>query len=164
MHGAYQTDMIIAGFDYGASAMYRHVVIATDGSELSEKAIAQGLALAKALGAKVTAVTVTEPLPSLLAGEAMNILPLHDYEKAAAANAARILGGVATAAKASGMACDVVHVTEQFPAEGIVATAEARGGDLIVMASHGRRGLSLLLGSQTYKVVSQSSIPVLVCR
>lgn len=145
--------------------MFRHLVIATDGSELAEKAIAQGLALAKALGAKVTAVTVTEPLPSMVTGEALIALPLHDYEKAAAANAARILGGVTSAAKANGVACDVVHVAEQFPAEGIIATAEARGADLIVMASHGRRGLSkLLLGSQANKVVSHSAIPVLICR
>jgi nucleotide-binding universal stress UspA family protein len=146
-------------------AMYRHLVIATDGSELAEKAVTQGLALAKTLGAGVTAVTVTEPLASLLTGDASIALPLKDYERAAAANAARILGAVASAAKTSGVPCEIVHVKEQFPAEGIVETAKARGGDLIIMASHGRRGLSkLLLGSETAKVLSQTSIPVLVCR
>jgi nucleotide-binding universal stress UspA family protein len=145
--------------------MYRHLVIATDGSELAEKAITHGVALAKALGAKVTAVTVTEPLPAFATADATIVLPIEEYDQAAAASAARILGGVETAAKASSVACDVVHVKDQFPAEGIVETAKTKGCDLIVMASHGRSGLSkLLLGSQANKVVSQSPIPVLVCR
>lgn len=145
--------------------MYRHLLIATDGSELADKAVAQGLALTKVLGAKVTGVTVTEPLISLVAGDASVVLPVQDYERAAAAQAARILERVTTAAKTTGVPCEVVHVKEQFPAEGIVETAKARGADLIVMASHGRRGLSkLLLGSETTKVLSQTSIPVLVCR
>lgn len=145
--------------------MYRHLLIATDGSELADKAVAQGLALSKVLGAKVTGVTVTEPLVSLVAGDASVVLPVQDYEQAAAAQAARILDRVTTAAKTTGVPCEVVHVKEQFPAEGIVETAKARGADLIVMASHGRRGLSkLLLGSETTKVLSQTSIPVLVCR
>lgn len=145
--------------------MYRHLLIATDGSELADKAVTQGLALAKALGAKVTGVTVTEPLVSLVAGDASVVLPVQDYERAAAAQAARILDRVTTAAKTTGVPCEVVHVKEQFPAEGIGETAHARGADLIVMASHGRRGLSkLLLGSETTKVLSQTSIPVLVCR
>jgi nucleotide-binding universal stress UspA family protein len=145
--------------------MYRHLLIATDGSELAAKAVTHGFALAKALGAKVTGVTVTEPLASLITDDANIVLPLRDYERAAAANAARILGEVTTAAGKSGVPCDVVHVKEHFPAEGIVEAVKARGADLIVMASHGRRGLSkLLLGSETTRVLSQSSIPVLVCR
>lgn len=145
--------------------MYRHLVIATDGSELAEKAVEQGLGLAKALGAKVTAVTVSEPLPPLVAADATVALPIVEYEQAAAANAASILGKVATAAKRSDVVCDVVHVKDQPPADGIVQTAQDKGADLIVMASHGRRGLSkLLLGSQANKVVTQSSVPVLVCR
>ena len=92
-------------------------------------------------------------------------LPLEDYERAAAANATRILGAVITTAKTSGVPCEVVQVKERFPTEGIVETARARSADLIIMASHGRRGLSkLLLGSETTKVLSQSSIPVLVYR
>lgn len=145
--------------------MYRHLLIATDGSELAESAVVQGLALAKVLGAKVTAVTVTEPLSSLVAGDAGLGFPIQDYEQAAAANAARILGGVTAAAKTRGVACDVIYVKERFPADGIIETAKEKDADLIVMASHGRRGLSkLLLGSETTKVLSHSSIPVLVCR
>jgi nucleotide-binding universal stress UspA family protein len=143
--------------------MYRHLLIATDGSELADKAVAQGLASPK-LGAKVTAVTVTEPLPSLVTGDAAVALPLQDYERAAAANAARVLGAVTTAAKASGVPCEIVHVKEQFPAEGIIETAKAGHADLIVIASHGTRGLSKLLLGETTKVLSHSSIPVLVCR
>jgi nucleotide-binding universal stress UspA family protein len=145
--------------------MYRHLVIATDGSELAGKAVEQGLALAKAIGAKVTAVTVTEPLPPLMAGDGSVVLPIHEYEQAVVGGATKVLDGVTAAAKAAGVACEVVHVKDQFPAEGIVETAMAKGCDLIVMASHGRRGLSkLVLGSQASKTVSLSPIPVLVCR
>lgn len=145
--------------------MYQNLLIATDGSELAEKAVEHGLALAKAIGAKVTAITVSEPLPTLVAGDGTIALPIEEYEQAAAAGAAKILGAVEAAAKRQGIVCDIVHVKDQFPAEGIVETAKARGSDLIVMASHGRSGLSkLLLGSQANKVVSQSHVPVLVCR
>ncbi|MDQ8727965.1 universal stress protein [Bradyrhizobium sp. LHD-71] len=145
--------------------MYRHLVIATDGSDLAAKAVEQGLALAKVIGAKATAVTVTEPLPPLMVGDGAVVLPIHEYEQAVVGGATKILDGVTAAAKAANVACDVVHVKDQYPAEGIVETAMARGCDLIVMSSHGRRGLSkLVLGSQASKVVSLSSIPVLICR
>jgi nucleotide-binding universal stress UspA family protein len=144
--------------------MYRHVLIATDGSELAQKAVAAGLALAKGLKAKVTVVTATEPWSAMVIGEPALAFPIEEYEKAAAESAARILAGVSAAAKDAGVACETVHVSD-FPAEGIVATAKARGCDLIVMASHGRRGLSkLLLGSQALRVLALSTVPVLVCR
>ena len=145
--------------------MYKHILIATDGSELAQKGVDQGLALAKTLGAKATAVTVTEPMTAMLVGEAAIALPLDDYEKAASANAARILAGVSASAAKAGVGCDTLHVKDQFPAEGIVEAAKARGCDLIVMASHGRRGLSkLLLGSQATRVLTLSVVPVLVSR
>jgi nucleotide-binding universal stress UspA family protein len=145
--------------------MYRHLLIATDGSELAEKAVAEGLALAKALKAAVTAVTVTEPLISLFAGEAAVALPAKDYESAATTSAAAILARVSLASKEIGVLCDTVHVKEHFPAEGIVETAQARKCDLIVMASHGRRGLAkLFLGSQGARVLSSSPVPVLICK
>lgn len=145
--------------------MYRHLVIATDGSELADKAVQHGLALAKELGARVTAVTVSEPLPPVMTADATVAFPIPEYEQAAATTAARILDKVRADARSREIACEVVHVKNQVPADGIVETAQARGADLIVMASHGRRGLSkLLLGSQANKVVTQSSIPVLVCR
>jgi nucleotide-binding universal stress UspA family protein len=145
--------------------MFKHILIATDGSEVAQKGVDQGLALAKPLGAKVTAVTVTEPMAAMMMGEAAIALPLDDFDKAASANAAQILAGVSAAASKAGVACDTLHVKDQYPAEGIVEAAKARGCDLIVMASHGRRGLSkLLLGSQATRVLTLSEVPVLVCR
>ena len=144
--------------------MFKHILIATDGSELAERAVAAGRALAKALNARVTAVTATEPWSAMVTGEPALAFPIEDYEKAAAENAARILSGVGAAAKAAGVDCETVHIND-FPAEGIVETAQVRGCDLIVMASHGRRGLSkLLLGSQATRVLALSPVPVLVCR
>jgi nucleotide-binding universal stress UspA family protein len=144
--------------------MFNHLVIATDGSQASEKAVAQGLALARQLGARVTMVTVTEPLPPMMAGDALAV-SLQEFAKAAEAHADRVLSGAAAAAGSSGVPCEVVHVRDRFPAEGIIETAKGRGGDLIVVGSHGRRGVSkLLLGSQANSIVTQSSIPVLVCR
>jgi nucleotide-binding universal stress UspA family protein len=145
--------------------MFKHILIATDGSELAQKGVDKGLALAKALGAKATAVTVTEPMTALLVGEATIALPLDDYDKATAANAAQILADVSAAAAKAGVACATLHVKDQYPAEGLVEAAKAQGCDLIVMASHGRRGLSkLLLGSQATRVLTLSEVPVLVCR
>ena len=103
--------------------MYKNLVIATDGSELAGKAVAQGLALAKALAARVTLVTVTEVMP-MVSGDATYALSLQDYEQATSANAARILDEASAAARASGITCDNVHVKDRYPAEGIVETAK----------------------------------------
>jgi nucleotide-binding universal stress UspA family protein len=144
--------------------MYKHILIATDGSELAGKAVTTGLALAKQLKAKVTAVTASEPWTSMVTGEAAFAFPVEEYEKAAAENATRILGEVSAAAKKQDVACETVRVND-FAAEGIIETAKARGCDLIVMASHGRRGLArVLLGSQATRVLTLSTVPVLICR
>jgi nucleotide-binding universal stress UspA family protein len=143
--------------------MYRHILIATDGSELAQKAVSAGLALARELKAEVTVLTATEPW-SAMATEPALVFPIEEYEKAAAERAARILADAAAAAKEAGVPCGTAHV-DDFPAEGIVDTARAKGCDLIVMASHGRRGLSrLLLGSQALRVLTLSPVPVLICR
>ncbi len=145
--------------------MFKHILIATDGSELAQKAVAQGLEIAKGLGAKVTAITVTEPWVAVAPGEVAMAFPIKEYDESVAANAAQILAAVADAAKAEAVDCTTLHVKDQFPAEGIVETAEKHGCDLIVMASHGRRGLMrFLLGSQAIKVLTHSAIPVLICR
>jgi nucleotide-binding universal stress UspA family protein len=145
--------------------MFKHILIATDGSELAERAAAQGLELAKLLNANVTVVTATEPWTAVVTGEAALAFPYGDYEKAAAENAAKILARGAEMAKKAEVACTTVHVKDQFAAEGIVAAAKEKGCDLIVMASHGRRGLAkLLLGSEATKVLTHSSVPVLICR
>lgn len=137
--------------------MFAHILIATDGSELADKAVAHGLALAGALKAKVTAVTVTEPWDAMSS--------FADYETRMAEYADDTLSAAGRAAKSQGIPCATLHVKDRHPAEGIIETAAAQGCDLIVMASHGRRGLArLLLGSQAYKVVTMSPVPVLICR
>lgn len=145
--------------------MYKNILIASDGSELAQRAATQGLELAKLLKAKVTAVTVTEPWTSVVTGEMVLGFPYEEYEKTTAENAAAVLAGVTATAKKMDLACATVHAKDQFPAEGIIAAARDNGCDLIVMASHGRRGLAkLLLGSQATKVLTLSTVPVLICR
>ncbi len=148
--------------------MFKHILIATDGSELADKAVVEGLTLAKALKAQATAVTVTEPWDALsmaAIAEAQMRNPIADYEERIAAAANRILSPVAEKAKKLDVPCATVHVKDRHPAEGIIETAQTRMCDLIVMASHGRRGLAkLLIGSQASRVVTLSPVPVLICR
>ena len=145
--------------------MYKHILIATDGSELAGKAVAHGLDLAKTLSAKVTVVTISEPIWSTMPGEMAIAFPRDEYAKSAAAAVGRILSAVAEGAKQKGITVTVKHLADVFPAEGIVTAAQEGGCDLIVMASHGRRGLAkLVLGSQATKVVTNSTVPVLIYR
>jgi len=145
--------------------MFKHILIATDGSDLAGKAVTTGLAMAKDLNAKVTAINASEPWSAMAMGEPVALsFPIDEYEKAAAESAEAILSKVRDAAKAMGVACETVHVND-FPAEAIIATAAGKGCDLIVMASHGRRGLArVILGSQAVHVLTHSTIPVLICR
>ena len=145
--------------------MYKHILIATDGSELAGKAVAQGLDLAKALGAKATAVTVTEPWTAAAYGTIPTPSLIESYESASAESAARILAAVGEVANAKQVACDAVHVADRYTVEGILDTVKDKGCDLIVMASHGRRGIArMLLGSETIKVLTLGPVPVLVIR
>jgi nucleotide-binding universal stress UspA family protein len=145
--------------------MFKHILIATDGSELAQKAVTEGLAVAKGSGARVTVINVTEPWVAVAPGEIAMAFPIKEYDASVAANAAQILSDVEKQAKALDVPCATLHVKDQFPAEGIVETATEQGCDLIVMASHGRRGLMrFLLGSQAIKVLTHSTVPVLVCR
>jgi nucleotide-binding universal stress UspA family protein len=145
--------------------MYKHILIASDGSELAGKAVEQGLRLAKTLGSKVTAVTVTEPWTAAVSGEWAVAFPVEEYEKAAAANAQKILAHVSDSAVRIGVACETVHIKDQFAAEGIVDEAKNRNCDLIVMGSHGRRGLvKFILGSQATRVLTHSTTPMLIAR
>lgn len=145
--------------------MYKHLLIATDGSELAQSALQQGIALAKALGAKVTIATVTEPWNAVTAGDGTVIFPIDEYETNITRWARETLDGAAKTAAGAGVACETIHVKDRYPGDGIVETAERQQCDLIVMASHGRRGLTrLLLGSQANYVVTHSTLPVLICR
>jgi nucleotide-binding universal stress UspA family protein len=148
--------------------MYTHILVATDGSELATKGLDHAISLAKRLEAKLTVVTITEPtLPSASATGAVWV-PAWDpteLDKAKADAAASILESATKAASAAGLSAQTLHVPDMYPAEGIVHAAEEKGANLIVIASHGRRGLGrLLLGSQATEVLSHSKVPVLVIK
>jgi nucleotide-binding universal stress UspA family protein len=145
--------------------VFTHILIAADGTELSNKAVLEGVALAKLLGAKLTAIHVSEPWTSAVSGEWALAFPVKEYEEVSAANAKRILNRVADEATRAGLSCETMHVRDRFAADGIVEAAEARGCDLIVMASHGRRGFArFLLGSEASRVLTQSAVPVLIIK
>jgi len=149
--------------------MYEKILIAVDGSELAKRALDQGLALAKTLGSKVSIVTVTEPVAIVgggyagVAGSGFDPLPqLIEAQKLAAQGT---LATASATASAAGIEVESILADNSFAAEGIIATAESIGAGLIVMGSHGRRGIGrLLLGSQTSNVLAQTKIPVLVTR
>jgi nucleotide-binding universal stress UspA family protein len=144
--------------------MYQHILIATDGSELAGKAVTAGVLLAKRLGAQVTVVTVREPLSGLATVEPAFAFPIEQFEEEATESAARILAAAGEVARTEGVKCTTLN-PQGFAAETIIDTATERGCDLIVMSSHGRRGLArVLLGSQAMRVVTLSSVPVLICR
>ncbi len=145
--------------------MYKKILLPTDGSQLSTAAIAQGVALAKAIGAKVMGMTVSAPFHTFALDPMMVGDTRETYKKDCEERAAKDLGAIKTAASAAGVPCEVVHVNADHPYEGIIDTAKTAGCDLILMASHGRKGASaLVLGSETVKVLTHSKIPVLVCR
>ncbi len=148
--------------------MYRHILTATDGSDSANKAVRHAAVLAKATGARLTIVNVTQMWSSLdiaHAAEAGIRNPTGDYEAMAAKSAEKVLAAAKALAAAEGSAGETLHVKDHAPAEGIIAAAKDKGCDLIVMATHGRRGLGrLLLGSQAVEVLSTSPIPVLVVR
>jgi nucleotide-binding universal stress UspA family protein len=145
--------------------LFKNILIATDGSDLAAKAVEQGIRFSKDIGAKVTAVTVTEPFHLLsVAPSQLEYTPI-EYKKHAEAHAEKVLGTVSTAAKLAGVDCDVLHVEHEQVYQAIIDAASARRCDLIMMASHGRRGVSaVVLGSETVKVLTHSKIPVLVYR
>jgi nucleotide-binding universal stress UspA family protein len=133
--------------------MHRHILIPTDGSDLSAETVEYGIALAKAVGARITALTVS-PAPTVTS-----------ETSSADPTVAGHLAQVAKAASEAQVVCDVVQVEHEHPYRAIIDTALGKGCDLIVMASHGRRGISaVVLGSETVKVLTHSVIPVLVYR
>ena len=142
--------------------MYQHILIPTDGSELAEHGVAHGLALAKFLGAKVSIIFVVEPFPEIT-GRYLETLAR--YVELRKEQATSELDRAAKAAKDAGVPCETIQVENSQPHQGIIAAAEDKGCDLIVMSSHGRSGLSvLLIGSVTNKVLTQAKTPVLVCQ
>ena len=148
--------------------MYANILLSTDGSEVARQGVKHGMALAKALNAKATVITVTEPLPIYYgSGHASGWMPTQEefdrFDAACKEQAAKLLDEAQDMAKQIGVSAELVHVPNAHPATAIVETAKSRGCDLIVMASHGRRGLrKLFLGSQTSEVLVGGSVPVLV--
>ena len=145
--------------------MYKRILIPTVGQELSVAAIKQAVALAKAIDARVTGITVSAPFHAF----ALDPLMVSDrpewYKKDIEARSEQYLGVVRNAASFAGVPCKTLHVMAEHPYEGIINTAKSKGCDLIFMASHCRKGVAaLLLGSETVKVLTHSKIPVLVCR
>ena len=148
--------------------MYKRILIAVDGSELSERGLRQGLALAAALGAAVDIVTVSEPWAAGMydaMGWTLGYEASPEYRKDREEQAQAILKPAMRIAVEAGVVATPHHVAERYAAEGILQAAGECASDLIVMTSHGRRGMGrLLLGSQTVQALTYSSVPVLVVR
>lgn len=149
--------------------MYSNIVCAIDGSDLSTKAFTHAIALAGKLGAKLTAITVTEPSVIIAPGAEMMMVDtssiLSELDKAKAEAARGVLDDASKLAGAAGITLTTRHVPDLPAAEGIIKSAKTAGADLIVMGSHGRRGLGrLLLGSQAAEVLAHAEIPVLIIK
>jgi nucleotide-binding universal stress UspA family protein len=149
--------------------MHKHILIATDGSERSAKGVAAGLDLARLSGAKVTVITVTEPFPVYDVGTKLGLFTDQRAIDSHTANckqvAEAILASAREAAVGAGVECDLLHVPDSAPASAILEAAKALSCDLIVLTSHGRRGLErLMLGSQATRVVQGAETSVLVVR
>jgi nucleotide-binding universal stress UspA family protein len=147
--------------------VYSNLLVPTDGSKLSDKAVGQAIALAQALNAKITAFHASPdyPMPVYAEGVTVQLMSKRDYLKQAKSDAQKVLEKVATKAAAAGVDCDTMNTIAASPWEGILACAKKARCDAIVMASHGRGGLAgLLLGSETTKVLTHSKLPVLVVR
>ena len=144
--------------------MFKSILIPTDGSELSAIAVQKGIELAKLLGAKVVGVNIFAPYPYSALSEYVPETR-EAYESRTREPAARILAEVSSLAAKAGVPCETVLKSDDQPHRGIIETAAEKGCDVILMASHGRRGIAgVLLGSETQKVLVHSKLPVIVYR
>lgn len=147
--------------------MYKHILIPIDDSKLSGKAIKNGLALAHSMNARITGFTAVPEyrIPTETEVAARRAISLFEHEKRSAKKANAILGRLARRATAAGVTCATDYAVDDRPDEAIAKAAKKHGCDLIVMTSHGRTGLSLLLnGSATRGVLAKSDVPTLVYR
>lgn len=150
--------------------MFGHILFPTDGSALSRRAAKVAVQMAKKHGARLTALHVIPPYVPAIFPDATMYVPVdlispEMYEKATAGEAAKIVGAVATLARAAGVKVQAATASSSRPWEAIVKAAKKNKCDLVVMASHGRKGVGgLILGSETTRVLTHSKIPVLVCR
>ena len=144
--------------------MYKRILVPTDGSEITDKAVKSAIAMAKLTGAEVFALAVKEPFPYSAISE-MQPVPPQEFLDAQERVAAARVKAVADAAVAAGVKCQGHSVEGLHPWEAILDHAKAQQCDLIVMASHGRRGVAaLLLGSETQRVLIHSTLPVLTVK
>jgi nucleotide-binding universal stress UspA family protein len=147
--------------------MYKNLLVATDGSKLSDKALAHAIGLAQAVGAALTIFYAAPdyPMPAYADGVVYEPVSRKEYAKLAADDAQKILDKAATKAEAAGLISKSAYEIASAPWEAILAAAKKHKCDAIVMASHGRRGISaVLLGSETQKVLTHSKLPVIVVR
>jgi nucleotide-binding universal stress UspA family protein len=145
--------------------MFKHILIPTDGSDLSIGAVRQGVKYAKESGASNTVLTVTPPFNAFELGAMLPLRDPEEHRKLAEEQASRRLAAAGEIARGANVPCETVHVEHDRPYQAIIETARARDCDLILLASHGWRGLAaVLLGSETTKVLTHSTVPVLVVR
>jgi nucleotide-binding universal stress UspA family protein len=148
---------------------YKHIMLPVDGSDPSRKAEKECIAFAKSIGAKVTAIHVVSHFhlhfQPWATPKSLHTKIEREHEEEAKEIAQKMVSEIVARAKEKGVACDGLVVVGDHPYEEIINNAESRKCDLILMASHGRRGLdAVLLGSETVKVLTHSKIPVLVVR
>lgn len=145
--------------------MYSNILIPTDGSDLAGTAVQHGIALAKRIGARATLLTVVPPFHVFTADTQMLGDTPVQYKARMQEHTEKVFGAGARAAQAAGVGYELIVVDHEHPYLAIIDTAETKGCDLIVMASHGRHGVAaIVLGSETVKVLTHSKIPVLVYR
>ena len=146
--------------------MFKNILIPTDGSELSQRAVRTGVELAKLHRARITGIHVIPDYHLLIAYEgAFDPVTEERIEEEAKTRAEGYLAFVRKCAEDAGVACDTACETSDHPYDAILKTADSRGCDLIVMTSHGRKGLAaVLLGSETRKVLTHAKIAVLIVR
>ena len=147
--------------------MFKTILLPTDGSPLAQKAVVLGIDLAKAVGAKVVGYFAAPPATPIVY---RNHLPVglaqpSEHAKLIEKMAAEYLGFIEQAAKGAGVACEVLHQTDDYPADAILKTAVKKNCDLIVMATHGEGGMrGVLIGSVAQKVLNQAKVPVMTLR
>ena len=145
--------------------MYNKILIATDGSDLAEKAIQHGVSLAAEIGASISVITVARPMHAVAPPEVMIAFPAEDYAKGAQEHAREILAKAESVAQQANVPCQTRTIVHEEPWQAITEAASEEGSDLIVMGSHGRSGLTrLMLGSEAQKVLAHTKTPVLVVR
>jgi nucleotide-binding universal stress UspA family protein len=147
--------------------MFKHILVPSDGSEFSQAAVAKAVAFAKETGARITAFYAkpSPPIPYYGEGIGANWQMPASYTELVDRQAQEVVDSVAKLCEHAGVPCQKLTLSSDVPYEAIIDAATQSGCDLIFMASHGRRGLSaLLLGSETHKVLTHATIPVLVYR